>query len=118
MDGPGFLTVVDRLVFCHCHPASNVGNGVGYGNLNHKLKLTVAKVRTAAPGRHQDGNGLMPSRSRQWIQRLVVHGKRVDVGLGGFPIVSLAEARDKAFANRPGRRRSPGAENHRADLYR
>lgn len=73
-------------------------------NVNHRLKLSVAKVRTAPPGRHQDGNGLMlnvmPSGSRQWIQRIVIQGKRVDIGLGGFPLVTLAEARDQAFQNR------------------
>lgn len=73
-------------------------------NVNHKLKLTVAKVRSAESGRHQDGNGLMlnvkPSGSRQWIQRIVIQGKRVDIGLGGFPLVTLAEAREQAFQNR------------------
>ena len=73
-------------------------------NVNHRLKLTVAKVRSAQPGRYQDGNGLMlnvkPSRSRQWIQRIVIQGKRVDIGLGGFPLVTLAEAREQAFQNR------------------
>ena len=73
-------------------------------NVTHKLKLTAAKVRTAQPGRHQDGNGLMlnvkPSGSRQWIQRIVIQGARVDIGLGGFPLVTLAEARDQAFQNR------------------
>lgn len=73
-------------------------------NVNHKLKLTVAKVKAAPVGRHQDGNGLMlnvtPSGSRAWIQRIVIQGRRVDMGLGGYPLVSLAEARAKAFANR------------------
>ncbi len=42
----------------------------------------------------------MPSGSKQWVQRLVILGKRRDIGLGGYPLVTLAEARDKAFANR------------------
>ena len=73
-------------------------------NVTHKPKLTAAMIRSAKPGRHQDGNGLMlnvkPSGSRQWIQRIVIQGKRVDIGLGGFPLVTLAEAREQAFQNR------------------
>ena len=66
--------------------------------------LTAAFVRSAPPGKHHDGNGLllrvMPSGSRQWIQRIVIHGRRRNLGLGGYPLVSLAEAREQAFNNR------------------
>ena len=41
-----------------------------------------------------------PAGSKSWIQRLTINGMRRDIGLGGFPLVSLAEARDKAFENR------------------
>ena len=51
-----------------------------------------------------DGNGLyltvQPTGSRSWIQRIMIHGQRRDLGLGGFPLVSLREARERAFANR------------------
>ena len=54
--------------------------------------------------RRGDGNGLYlkvkPTGARSWIQRLVIHGRRRDLGLGGFPLVSLREARDRAFVNR------------------
>ena len=54
--------------------------------------------------RSADGNGLyltvQPTGSRSWIQRIMIHGRRRDLGLGGFPLVSLREARDRAFANR------------------
>ena len=74
-------------------------------NLTKKLKLTAAKVKALSePGRYHDGHGLMlviqPGGSKSWIQRLVIQGKRRDFGLGGYPLVMLAEARDKAFANR------------------
>ena len=66
--------------------------------------LSAAFVRTAAPGRHADGNGLylfvQPSGTRSWIQRLVVRGRRRELGLGSVALVSLAEAREKALANR------------------
>ena len=32
-------------------------------------------------------------RSRHWVQRLTVDGRRRDLGLGGYPHVGLAEAR-------------------------
>ena len=67
-------------------------------------KLTDLIVRQALPGRHADGNGLYlyvrESGSRSWVQRLVIRLLRVDMGLGGFPLVSLAEARQLAFDNR------------------
>ena len=61
-------------------------------------------MRTAPTGRHCDGNGLylfvQPSRARSWVQRLVIRGRRRDFGLGSVELVSLAEAREKARANR------------------
>ena len=70
----------------------------------HTPKLSAVFVRSAPIGKHTDSHGLMlwvqPSGSRSWVQRLVIHGKRRDMGLGGFPMVTLAEAREKAFANR------------------
>ena len=67
--------------------------------------LSDAFVRAVAePGRYCDGHGLylevQPSGSRSWVQRLAVHGRRREIGLGSFPLVSLDEARAQAFANR------------------
>ena len=68
-------------------------------------KLSAAFVRTIAkPGKYGDQHGLilrvMPSGSKQWIWRGTVRGRRVDMGLGGWPYVSLAEARQAAFEHR------------------
>ena len=68
-------------------------------------RLTAAKVRGITKlGRHTDGGTLYlnvaPGGSRSWVQRLTINGKRCDIGLGGWPLVSLAEAREKAFENR------------------
>ena len=68
-------------------------------------KLTMLKCKAALkPGLHPDGETLYlrvaPGGSRSWIQRLVIQGKRSDIGLGAFPLVSLAEAREAAFDNR------------------
>ena len=66
--------------------------------------LSAAFVRTAPPGRHADGNGLylfvQPTGTRSWIQRLVIRGRRRELGLGATALVSLAEAREQALANR------------------
>ena len=63
--------------------------------------LSVKGVEKAKPGRHPDGRGLYllvkPSGARSWLLRIQVGGKRRDIGLGGFPEVSLANAREKAF---------------------
>ena len=82
--------------------------------------LSAAFVRTAPPGRHCDGNGLylfvQPSGARSWVQRLVIRGRRRDFGLGSVGLVSLAEAREKARANRKLAREGgdPLAEKRRA----
>ena len=75
-----------------------------------KGKLTAAFVRTVnRPGVYGDQHGLRlrvyesrkrKSISKHWIWRGTVNGVRRDVGLGAFPYVSLAEARQKAFEHR------------------
>ena len=41
-----------------------------------------------------------PGGSKSWIQRLTIKGRRHDIGLGSFELVTMAKARDKAFQNR------------------
>ena len=83
-------------------------------------RLSARFVQTAPPGVYCDGHGLNlrvnASGSRQWVQRLVIRGRPRSLGLGGYPLVSLAEARSKAFANRKLAREGgdPLAEKHRA----
>ena len=72
-------------------------------NGRHPQKaLSPAFVRSAPPGRHADGNGLYlfvrPSGTRSWIQRLLIRGRRRELGLGSVALVPLAEAREKALA--------------------
>ena len=38
--------------------------------------------------------------ARSWIQRLVIRGRKRELGLGSVALVSLAEAREQALANR------------------
>ena len=68
-------------------------------------QLTAAKVRSIKkPGRHGDGAGLYlnvtASGSKSWVQRIVIDGRRRDIGLGGYPAVSLADARSLAVGHR------------------
>jgi integrase len=66
----------------------------------------LAVQRLNEPGLHFVGGvaGLAlqvkATASRSWILRATVGGKRRDIGLGGFPDVTLAQAREKARALR------------------
>jgi integrase len=68
------------------------------------MSLSARKAATAGPGRHSDGRGLLlvvrPSGARSWILRYQVAGRRRDFGLGPWPEVSLAEARERALTAR------------------
>lgn len=68
-------------------------------------RLSAVAVKKAhRPGIYQDGGGLRlvvtPAGTRQWVLRVTVNGKRRDVGLGGFPAVSLDDARKLAAGHR------------------
>ena len=68
-------------------------------------KLTVAMLRSLSrPGRYGDGGTLFlvvaPGGSKSWVQRVTIGRRRRDLGLGGWPVVSLAKARQRAFTNR------------------
>jgi integrase len=61
-------------------------SAVAVGRLNEPGMYAVGGV----PGLHLR---LLPSGAKTWILRVMVEGKRADMGLGGFPAVSLADAR-------------------------
>ncbi len=68
-------------------------------------KLSPRSVETLSkPGRHSDGDGLYlvvdASGARRWLFMFRWSGKLKEMGLGGFPTVSLAKARSKAQAAR------------------
>jgi integrase len=61
--------------------------------------LNALKVKSlTAPGRYSDGDGLhlfvKDATRRSWVLRYRFAGRQRDMGLGQFPEVSLAEARD------------------------
>ena len=81
-------------------------------------RLTDRGVRAAGPGKHRDGAGhglyvlVAPSGARRWKQRVTIRGRRRELGLGGYPAVSLAAARERARENAEAARagRDPLAE--------
>ena len=67
--------------------------------------LTDIDVRNAKTGEHTDADGLIlvvrASRSggkprRSWVLRIMAGGHRRKLGLGVYPSVSLAQARQRA----------------------
>ena len=67
-------------------------------------QFTDAKARKlSAPGFHTVDTTLylrITDRGKYWVQRITIKGKRHDLGLGAFPVVSVDEARETAFLNR------------------
>ena len=80
--------------------------------MNRPERLSASFVRTVnVPGRYGDGRGghglsllVKPASvggfSKSWAQRLRVNGRPTNVGLGSYPVVTLAEARAEALENR------------------
>lgn len=80
-------------------------------NPSRPRRLSATFVRTVTkPGRYGDGRGghglsllVKPMTnggvSRSWSQRLQVHGRPCNIGLGSFPLVTLAAAREQALDN-------------------
>ncbi len=62
--------------------------------------LNQMVARSFGQGKYADGQGLwLIKRDKilgKWILRLVVQGKRREMGLGSWPDVSIAEARERA----------------------
>src|SRR3954466_10076984 len=68
-------------------------------------KLSAVEVTKAkGPAVLHDGGGLYlrvsPTGAKSWVFRFQIEGKRRDMGLGPYPDVTLAKAREKAAANR------------------
>ena len=70
-----------------------------------RKELTALEAKSIkTPGFYRASNTLYLKITRagtkSWIQRLTIHGERRDIGLGGYPQVSLANARKLAFQYR------------------
>ena len=83
-----------------------MGADVQISEAKRKSRLTAAQVKNLPPGEYHDGGGtglllrVDETGARLWTQRLMVRGKRREMGLGGYPTVTLAEARDAALENK------------------
>ena len=81
--------------------------------MKRPARLSASFVRAISiPGRYGDGRGgfglsllvkdslSVPGRqSKTWSQRLRIDGKPINIGLGSYPLIQLAEARDMALEN-------------------
>lgn len=72
---------------------------------HREKRLTAVAIRNLkGAGFYADGHGLYlkvdPSGAKRWVQRIVIHGKRRDIGLGSASLVTLAEARELALQQR------------------
>jgi integrase len=60
-------------------------------------RLTSGFMKSPPVGKHCDGAGLWlvvrEDGGAQWVLRVTVHGRRREMGLGGYPTLGLAEAR-------------------------
>ncbi len=69
--------------------------------LNFAFVKSLKHSGSTGPDKYYDEHGLLlrvrPSGSKNWFWRGTVQGRRRELGLGAFPYVSLAEAREKAL---------------------
>jgi len=60
-------------------------------------RLSAGFLKSAPVGKHCDGAGLWlvkrDTGGAQWVLRVTVHGRRREMGLGGYPTLGLADAR-------------------------
>jgi len=97
----------------HARAAPVQGYAMTYRDTDRVRKRVRAEKRLKAkdltklePGTHEDGGGLRlwvdPDRedgtpgARRWQLRVSINGKRLNRGLGAYPLVSLDDARDQA----------------------
>lgn len=85
-----------------------VSNGKFYGGAYGGMPKVAAELsalqvrRLSKPGLHAVGGApglylwVSENQGRSWILRVKIGAKRREIGLGSFPSVSLADARDKA----------------------
>ena len=84
---------------------------IASASVKRPTRLSATFINTVnVPGRYGDGRGghglsllLKPastgSLSKSWAQRIRLDGNAANVGLGAYPVVTLARARQKALAN-------------------
>ena len=82
-----------------------------------KHKLSFAFIRSASAGKYSDGAGLWLHKrddgGSQWFLRISIGGKRREMGLGGYPEISIKQAREDAETFRSAARNGIDPIQHR-----
>lgn len=87
-------------------PGDILGEGMATKGIRKPQKALTARFvdTVTTPGKYHDGQGLIlrvqPNGAKQWVQRIVIRGKRCELGLGSPPAIPLATARKLALDNR------------------
>jgi integrase len=75
-------------------------------SVSGKKSLTALWIKEVkSPGRYYDSNNtglhlyVRKTGSKSWVQRLKFQGKSIDIGLGGWPKISLKDARITSLTN-------------------
>lgn len=78
--------------------------GGKFGGNGGKVLLTDKQTKALSAGKHDDGRGLRLVKSAKdrgsWVLRFTLHGKRREMGLGSWPIISIKAARALAEEKR------------------
>ena len=87
-----------------------------WGRMAKKLTIQYLNSRLEA-GRYYDSSGtglhihVRSSGSKSWSQKLRFRGKQIELGLGSYPSVSLAEAREWCCQTNANSSQFPGIGN-------
>ena len=124
---PFFCPVKSGQIQCHPRRSgTQIGIRMVYPSpsemaAQHKTRaLSAVQIRGVRNPGMYSGGGLYlrvdESGAKRWVQRVTIVGKRRNLGLGGYPAVSLADARQAALDNAKAIRegRDPLAEKREA----
>ncbi len=93
-----------RNLSCNVLSCPGVSTSLGWIfkgiEMRAKDRLTAGFLKSPPVGKHCDGAGLWlvvrEDGGAQWVLRVTVHGRRREMGLGGYPSLGLAAARKLA----------------------
>jgi len=95
-----FIYLLHQGVSFETAPPHILRWNIGWNIMRARHRLSAVEVKNAPPGKHPDGGGLWLYKKEQtggsWFLRVVVHGRRREMGLGSIQEVSLKEARETA----------------------
>lgn len=95
---PGYWPRLSSLHVAACRCSSSVNWGTRWGTDVARNQLTAAVIKRASDGKHQDGGGLILVKKGdrgKWVFRYSFEKRRREMGLGAWPDLSLAAARQE-----------------------